>query len=135
MKGHWFSDAMLAKVPSIYSDKGASMFMNGKGYDYIYPWKSKKQHAEALMSFIHDVGIPQTIVSDGRKELWQAIAQKHATDTTFSRHSQSHTAHGKMPLKQAFMRPKRVHDETLDRLACFNNFGHMLPSGLPTSDT
>ena len=38
---------------------------------YVYTWKSKKQHPEALMSIIHYVGIPQMIVSDGEKELYQ----------------------------------------------------------------
>ena len=37
----------------------------GNGFNYVYPWKSKEQHPETLMSFIHDVGIPQMIVSDG----------------------------------------------------------------------
>ena len=76
MKGHWFSNALFAKIPSIHGDKGASMFMNDKGFDYVYPWKSKKQHPESLMSFIQDVGIPQMIVSDGGKELCQGTAHE-----------------------------------------------------------
>ena len=42
--------------------------------------------------------IPQTVVSDGGKELSEGMALKHAMNTTFSR-SQSHIAHDKMLLK------------------------------------
>ena len=115
MKGCWFSNTLFARVPSIHSDIDALMFMNGKGFNYVYPWKSKKQCPEALMSFIHDVDIPQMIVSDGGKEL---LLMKLATNTTFSRNLQSHTAHTKMLPKQAFVRTKRVHSKTLDRLVC-----------------
>jgi len=60
---------MFSKVPSLHNHKGASVFTNGLGYDAVYPWKSKSEHPVALSHFIHDVGIPQTIVSDGAPEL------------------------------------------------------------------
>ena len=41
------------QVPSIYGDKGSSMFMSGKAFNNVYPLISKQQHSEALMSFIH----------------------------------------------------------------------------------
>ena len=108
------------------------MFMNGKGFNYVYPWKSKKQHPEALVSFI--IGIPQMIASDGGRDFTKKPLMRHANNTTCRRNSQSHTAHSKMLLKQAFVRSKRVHDENFDRVVHQNDFGHMLPSGLPTSD-
>ena len=39
-------------------------FTNGLGYDIFYPIKSESRAAEALMSFICDAGIPQTLVTD-----------------------------------------------------------------------
>ena len=58
------------------------------------------------MSFIHDVGIPQMIVSDGERNFTKELLMKHATYTASSRNSQPHTAHGKMLPRQAFMGTK-----------------------------
>jgi hypothetical protein len=60
---------MFSTERSIHGELGGSVFTNGHGYDRFYPWKSKKDHPEALMSFIHDVGIPQVMVTDGAPEL------------------------------------------------------------------
>ena len=68
IKGKFYADAMFSKVPSIHGDKGGTAFTNGFGYDRFYAWKSKSEHGNAIMSFIHDVGVPQTLVSDGAKE-------------------------------------------------------------------
>ena len=48
------------------------------------------------MSFIHDVGILQMIVSDVEINFTKELLAKHAMNTPFSRNSQSHRAHGKM---------------------------------------
>ena len=69
IKGKWYTDQYFSKVPSIHGKIGASIFTNGYGFDVVYPWKSKALHHEALTSFIHDVGVPQTLVSDGASEL------------------------------------------------------------------
>ena len=69
VKGRWFTDQMFSLVESIHGDIGASVFTNGTGFDKVYPIHTKKDHSEATMHFIHDVGVPQTIVSDGAKEL------------------------------------------------------------------
>lgn len=68
VKGKFYCDAMFSKVPSIHGDKGGTVFTNGYGYDRFYPWKSKREHPDTIMSFIHDVGVPQVLVSDGAKE-------------------------------------------------------------------
>ena len=60
---------MFSKVLSIHGDNGATVYTNGQGYDVIYPWQTKGDHADTLMSLIQDVGIPQTLISDGGKEL------------------------------------------------------------------
>jgi hypothetical protein len=69
MKGHFFTDSMYSKVKSLHGDIGGTVFTNGHGLDAFYPWKSRKEHAEALMDFIHDFGVPQTIISDGAPDL------------------------------------------------------------------
>ena len=70
LKGRWFSDEMFSKEVSLNGDTGASVFTDGEGFDHVYPWKSKKQHPERLTSLIHNIGIPQTMVSDGARELF-----------------------------------------------------------------
>jgi hypothetical protein len=57
-------------VKSIRGHVAAQVYTNGKGFDRIYPMKDKKGASvdHTLVSFIHDVGIPQTLVSDGAKE-------------------------------------------------------------------
>ena len=34
---------MFSKCPLLDLHTGASVFTDGKGYDFVYPWKSKKQ--------------------------------------------------------------------------------------------
>jgi hypothetical protein len=69
IKGRYYTDQMFASVKDIHKHTGGSVFTNGVGHDYFYPWKSKREHPEALMSFIHENGIPQTIISDGANEI------------------------------------------------------------------
>ena len=68
LKGTFYTDTMFSKVKSTRGFNAAQVFTDGRGYDQIYPLVSKKRASEALMSFIHDVGIPQTIVSDNASE-------------------------------------------------------------------
>ena len=84
VKGRWYTDQFFSKVPSIHGDTGASIFTNGKGYDVVYPWKKKSSHPDALMSFIHDVGIPQTLVSDGAPELTHGKSRDVCTEYRIS---------------------------------------------------
>ena len=76
VKGRWFCDEMFSKGPSLDLHTGASVFTDGKGYDFVYPWKSKKQHPEGLMSLIQNVGIPQTLISDGAQELFHGRSRE-----------------------------------------------------------
>ena len=80
VKGRWYCDLMFSKVPSIHGDNGATVYTNGQGYDVIYPWKTKGDHADTLMSLIQDVGIPQTLISDGGKELIYGRARDTCTE-------------------------------------------------------
>jgi len=60
---------MFSKVRLIHGHTGASVFMNGLGYDQLYHFKAKSDHAVNMMQLIHDVGVPASIVSDGEKTL------------------------------------------------------------------
>jgi hypothetical protein len=68
IKGDFYVDSLFSKIPSVNGYKGGSLFTNGLGYDRFYPWQRKSKHADAIMQFIHDVGVPQTLISDNAKE-------------------------------------------------------------------
>jgi hypothetical protein len=59
---------MFSKLKSVRGNKVAQVVTNARGYNQFYPLKSKGLAESALMMFIHDAGIPQTIVSDGAQE-------------------------------------------------------------------
>ena len=64
LKGRFCSDTSFSQVESTRGNSAAQQFTNGLGYDRFYPIKYESRAAEALMSFIHDAGIPQTLVTD-----------------------------------------------------------------------
>ena len=64
LKGRFYSDASFSQVKSTRGNSAAQHFTNGLGYDRFYPIKSESRAAEALMSFIHDDVITQTLVID-----------------------------------------------------------------------
>ena len=68
LRGQYYADEMFSTAKSIRGHKGASVYTNGAGFDHCYPWKRKAHAPETLMSFIHDCGIPHTLVTDGAKE-------------------------------------------------------------------
>jgi hypothetical protein len=68
LRGRYYTDTMFSKVKSTRGHKAAQIFTNGHGYDRFYPLASKSLAGEALMSFIHDAGIPQILISDNSGE-------------------------------------------------------------------
>ncbi|KAI2502898.1 Reverse transcriptase (RNA-dependent DNA polymerase) [Fragilaria crotonensis] len=69
LSGKWYSDTMFSKTQSIRGHLTAQVFTNGRGSDHFYPMKSKSMAGpNALMPFIQEVGIPQTIVTDNAPE-------------------------------------------------------------------
>ena len=81
LKGRFYSNTMFAKTKSTRLHAAAQLFTNGQGYVRFYPIESKKYCHTTLTSFIEDVGIPQTIVTDNAPELmqgeWKVVCQKH----------------------------------------------------------
>jgi hypothetical protein len=68
LKGDFYVDSMFSKFKNSKGFTGGSVYTNGLGYDRFNPWQSKGQHAETIMRFIHDVGVPQTLINDNAKE-------------------------------------------------------------------
>lgn len=74
LKSTFYVDSLFSTVKSVHGHTGGSIFTNGYGYDRFYPWTRKFHHPDALMSFIHEVGLPNTLVSDGALEETQGRA-------------------------------------------------------------
>jgi hypothetical protein len=72
-------DSLFSKVPAIGGFKGGSLYTNGLGYDRFYPWVRKSEHADTLMLFINNVGVPQTLISDNAKEEVRGRARETCT--------------------------------------------------------
>jgi hypothetical protein len=66
--GDFYVDSMFSTVKNSQGFTGVSVYTNGLGYDRFYPWQSKGQHADTIMRFIHDVGVPQTLINNNAKE-------------------------------------------------------------------
>jgi hypothetical protein len=64
-----YGDAMYSKVPGMHKETGATVFTDGKGYDYFFPWEKAAHYPRALTALIHDVGVPKTLVTDGGTEM------------------------------------------------------------------
>jgi hypothetical protein len=43
----------------------AQLYINDIGFSRIYPMKNKSETADNLSAFIHDIGLPHAIQSDG----------------------------------------------------------------------
>ena len=67
-KGQWYSDTMFFKHTSVMrQEKAAQVTTNGK-FTHFFPIVRKANCSDALMNFIHTIGIPEQIVTDGAKE-------------------------------------------------------------------
>jgi hypothetical protein len=68
LHGQYYTNTMFSKVKLTRGHKTAQVFTNGHGYDRFYPLPSKRFAGKALMSFIHDAGITQLLISDNSGE-------------------------------------------------------------------
>lgn len=75
------SDTFKSNVISLRGNKYVQLFCNRGNYTVSYPMKSKSHAYHALERFLHEVGIPVEMLTDGAKELilaeWGAICRKH----------------------------------------------------------
>jgi hypothetical protein len=68
LNGDWFSDTLFSKVVSIQGNTCSQVFTNGN-FTTVHPLVSKGHVAQALTEFAYDVGIPDTLLSDGAPEM------------------------------------------------------------------
>ena len=68
LNGDWFTDTLFSKDISIQGNNCAQVFTNGN-FTTVHPLVSKGKVAQALTEFADDVGIPDTLLSDGAPEM------------------------------------------------------------------
>ena len=68
LNGDWFAETLFSKVILIQGNKCAQVFTNGN-FTTVHPLVSKGKVAQALTEFADNVGIPDTLLSDGAPEM------------------------------------------------------------------
>jgi hypothetical protein len=68
LNGDCFTDTLFSKVISIQGNTCAQVFTNGS-FTTVHPLDSKAKVAQALTEFADDVGIPDSLLSDGAPEI------------------------------------------------------------------
>jgi hypothetical protein len=59
-----YSDTLFAHKKSVCGFSSVQIFTDGRGFCRVYPLRSKGDAHQALMQFIHDVGIPKELLAD-----------------------------------------------------------------------
>ena len=67
--GQFASDTFFSNVESLRGNKCIQLFCNKARFICSYPLKSKGEANNALIRFIHEVGVPSEILTDGAREL------------------------------------------------------------------
>ena len=75
------SDTFKSNVISLRGNKYVQLFCNRGNYVASYPMKKKSHAFHTLERFLHEIGIPIELLTDGAKELilgeWGKICRKH----------------------------------------------------------
>eukprot|EP00536_Pseudo-nitzschia_multiseries_P016838 jgi/Psemu1/48042/gm1.48042_g len=92
-QGTWYTDTWHAKTTSIMrQEKCAQVFTNGNGFEVFIPIQNKSQAHQGLKIFIHEIGIPEHLISDGAPEQgsprtykthWNSIVKRNHIHQTF----------------------------------------------------
>eukprot|EP00536_Pseudo-nitzschia_multiseries_P015751 jgi/Psemu1/43666/gm1.43666_g len=92
-QGTWYTDTWHARSTSIMrQEKCAQIFTNGNGFEVFIPIQDKSQAHQGLKIFIHEVGIPEHLISDGAPEQgsprtykthWNSIVKRNHIHQTF----------------------------------------------------
>ena len=89
--GGWFSrfytDTLFFKTTTLDQSTCAQIYGNRAKFCKLYPMAVKSQAHESLSTFIHEIGVPSEIHSDGAKEIAQGQFRK-----LMNRHSIFHTS-------------------------------------------
>ena len=79
--GMFCTDTFKSNVTSLRGNKYIQLFCNRGNFNAAYPMKSKSHAPNALDRFLHEVGIPIEMLSDGAKELtlgeFKKTCQRH----------------------------------------------------------
>lgn len=62
------TDTLFSKVKSVMGNTCAQVYSNRVGFVKLYPMSTKADSHHSFSNFIHEVGIPHSIHSDGAKE-------------------------------------------------------------------
>jgi hypothetical protein len=86
--GRFSSDTMFAKTKSIRGNTMAQVFANNVNFVKSIPMRRKGEARDSLVEFIHDIGIPSELHTDGAKEetlgKWKEVMQKFDIKPTMS---------------------------------------------------
>jgi len=67
LRGTWYADTLFAKVKSRLGNTCANVFTQGK-FTKVVPMTARSDAGKSFMEFTDDVGIPETLVTDGAGE-------------------------------------------------------------------
>lgn len=86
--GRFSSDTFFSKCKSLRGNDCFQLFTNKASYTKAYAMESKGDAPFALNRFIHEVGVPSEMHTDGSKEQshgnWKKTCQKHAIYRTWN---------------------------------------------------
>ena len=75
------SDAFMSKVKSFRGNNYFQLFCNNGAFTKVYPMQGKKESHLALNRFLHKIGIPSELHTDGAGELvhgeWKTLCNRH----------------------------------------------------------
>ena len=69
LNGDWFTDTLFSKVISIQGNNCAQEVFTNDNFTTVHPSVSKGKVAQALTEFADDVGMHDTLLSDGAPEM------------------------------------------------------------------
>ena len=67
LNGDWYSNTLCSRVMSLQGNSCAQVFTNGS-FTTVHPLSSKSKVSQALTEFSDDVGIPDSLMTDGAPE-------------------------------------------------------------------
>ena len=86
--GMFASDTFISKVKSLRGNNCIQLFTNRGNFVKCYPIKNKGHAHHALDRFIHEVGVPNELLTDGARELtvaeWGNTCRKHKIHSTMT---------------------------------------------------
>ena len=73
----FYSDTFFSPIKSLNGNKCVQLFTNRGSFVKSYPMTAKSEASTMLKRFLHEVGIPSSILTDNAKELVSAEWKKN----------------------------------------------------------